>query len=225
EMSTRQILKRKHLVSFAITGIVAVLAGCASQGSAPIEGIGPQAGASQEPAVQTSGLGQVEGLQGESIAQLQQRIYNASAYTPAQQQQMIAALRQISCKIVYFAFDSTKLTDQAQTCLKQVANYAIEFKQPIRLAGHTDPRGSEKYNLNLGQRRGDSVRQYLLQEGVPSNLLCTVSYGESQPAVSPQALYAQMCKNAMTKECKGEAQQKAYYLDRRVVLDFGQKCR
>ena len=203
------------------------LTGCASSGaSAPIESIGPiSAQESQGQVLHTSGLAYNKGLDSRSIKQLQQDIYNPGSYNVQQQQEMVQALANMSCKTVYFAFDSTRITDIDKSCLAQVANYLIKYKQPIRLAGHTDPRGSEKYNLNLGQRRGDSVRRYLLQQGVSSTQMCAISYGKSQPAANPQNLYKTMCSTDSSKACKSKAEEKAYYLDRRVQLGLGQKCR
>jgi peptidoglycan-associated lipoprotein len=56
-------------------------------------------------------------------------------------------------------------------------------RRRIRLEGHTDERGSREYNIGLGERRALSVRRYLLLQGVSSDQLTTVSYGEERPAV------------------------------------------
>ena len=54
----------------------------------------------------------------------------------------------------------------------------------MRLEGHTDERGSREYNIALGDRRAQSVRQVLLFQGASVDQIDTVSYGEEQPAVS-----------------------------------------
>ena len=51
------------------------------------------------------------------------------------------------------------------------------------MEGHCDERGSEEYNLALGERRANAVRQYLVNLGVTNSTLDTVSFGESKPAV------------------------------------------
>ena len=51
----------------------------------------------------------------------------------------------------------------------------------IRVAGHTDERGSDEYNLALGQRRAAAVKAYLVQHGIPETRIETVSYGEERP--------------------------------------------
>ena len=208
------IKKKTNKLKVAIHGITLLLmAGCASQTKAPIEGLGPDGSyGNASPEVETSTLAPTQDLTSSDIGQ----IYNATQYTQQQQQMMIKALNEMPCKTINFAFDSTALTNETQECLQKAANYLLQHQQPIRLAGHTDPIGSEKYNLNLGQRRADSVRQYLLQQGVGSNQLCTVSYGKSQPVASPQQFYTEMTKD--------KARIHAYYLDRRVELQFGQNC-
>ncbi|MBK2125162.1 OmpA family protein [Fangia hongkongensis] len=199
------------------------LAGCASQSQAPIEGIGPTSSTGAE-GVKTSGLGQSSALDSQSLSELQSQIYNSDSYTAEQRQQMMQALSQMNCKVVHFGFDSTVIDADTKTCLNNVANYLVKYKQPIRLAGHTDPRGSEKYNLNLGQRRADSVSQYLMQQGVPQSQICTVSYGKSQPAANLAEMTSQMCSHSNDQSCLANVKSKAYYLDRRVEIGFGQKC-
>jgi peptidoglycan-associated lipoprotein len=53
----------------------------------------------------------------------------------------------------------------------------------ITIEGHCDERGSEEYNLALGERRAAAVRQYLVDSGVSAGKLDTVSFGEAKPAV------------------------------------------
>jgi peptidoglycan-associated lipoprotein len=53
----------------------------------------------------------------------------------------------------------------------------------VTIEGHCDERGSEEYNLALGDRRASGVKQYLVDLGVPASRLRTVSFGEAKPAV------------------------------------------
>lgn len=218
--------RKTTYTSLALTAFATLfLTACASQKPAPIEGIGPESpeqGSGET--VQTSALSQSQPLDSASLNPLQGRIYNPGAYSQTEQQAMMQALGNMRCQTVHFAFDSTTLTSEAKACLNQVADYLVQYKQPIRLAGHTDPRGSEKYNLNLGQRRADSVSQYLMQQGVAQAQICAVSYGESQPAANPKQFYSDMCSKGENSACREKAKARAYYLDRRTVLNFGQKC-
>jgi peptidoglycan-associated lipoprotein len=83
---------------------------------------------------------------------------------------------------VYFDFDKSELRSDTREVLDAklpilVANAGVT----IRIAGHTDERGSGEYNLQLGQRRAASVRDYLVARGVATSRLELVSYGEERP--------------------------------------------
>ncbi len=90
----------------------------------------------------------------------------------------------ISERTIYFAFDDYSLNAQSQTNIDEVAKYMNNNSDvQIKLEGHCDERGSTEYNLALGQRRAQSVKDYLVQLGIDENRLPTVSYGEEKPAV------------------------------------------
>jgi peptidoglycan-associated lipoprotein len=84
---------------------------------------------------------------------------------------------------VYFDFDSFAIRSDAKPTLMSNSK-AIQDNSGwgvITVEGHTDERGSEEYNLALGERRANSVRRYLTDLGVPSARLSVVSFGESKP--------------------------------------------
>jgi peptidoglycan-associated lipoprotein len=85
--------------------------------------------------------------------------------------------------VVYFDFERWELRDDARSALKQNAQELKESAQWTRLTieGHCDERGSEEYNLALGERRAGVVSRYLKDLGVPATRLATVSYGENRP--------------------------------------------
>jgi len=89
---------------------------------------------------------------------------------------------------VYFDFDRAEIRPEAQPTLKKNAR-VIENRdwEQIVVEGHTDERGTQEYNLALGERRADSVKRYLMNLGLPADAISTVSYGESQPAVPGQS--------------------------------------
>lgn len=87
--------------------------------------------------------------------------------------------------VIYFEFDSAVLDDTSV----QVVNAHAQYLQNnpaarVRLAGHTDERGTREYNIALGERRADTVRRALLLRGVSRSQLTVVSYGEELPAVT-----------------------------------------
>jgi OOP family OmpA-OmpF porin len=71
--------------------------------------------------------------------------------------------------------ESKSLLDSVAVSLRKVADARIE------IAGHTDSVGNDGYNMKLSQRRADSVRDYLIQQGVDGARLTARGYGETQP--------------------------------------------
>ena len=93
--------------------------------------------------------------------------------------------RAIGLETVYFDYDSYQIRDDAKPLLKGNAQ-TIKSKASwptLVIEGHCDERGSEEYNLALGERRAQQVKRYLVDLGVASTRLDTVSFGESNPAV------------------------------------------
>lgn len=90
---------------------------------------------------------------------------------------------------VTFAFNSSVLDGQAQTALRQQADWIRQFPEVrFRVYGHTDLVGSESYNKALGLRRAQAVVAYLASQGISrSRLEAVVSFGETQPLVYTQA--------------------------------------
>jgi len=120
----------------------------------------------------------------------QDSIANARRLAEQAQAEMRATLAQV----VYFNFDDATLTDEGRATLE--AKVPILVANPsltIRVAGHTDERGSDEYNLALGQRRAVAVKNYLTTRGVSTNAIEAVSFGEEQPVASgsSEAAWAQ----------------------------------
>lgn len=87
-------------------------------------------------------------------------------------------------RVIYFEFDSAVIDPRFQPVIDVHATYLKAnpgFK--VILQGHADERGSREYNLALGQRRAESVRQALSLLGVPDGQMEAVSFGEEKPAV------------------------------------------
>lgn len=84
---------------------------------------------------------------------------------------------------VYFAFDKSTVPSAAFGALKAHASHLKSNGDArVRLAGHTDERGTREYNVALGERRAKAVQKYLRLQGVSSDQMETVSYGEEKPA-------------------------------------------
>ncbi len=87
-------------------------------------------------------------------------------------------------RVIYFEFDSSRVRPEFRDVLRRHAEYLTRYNDvDVRLEGHTDERGSREYNIGLGERRADSVRDMLRAYGVSRDQMETVSYGEELPAV------------------------------------------
>jgi len=90
-----------------------------------------------------------------------------------------------SLETVYFDYDRAEIRSDARSALQSNAN-AIKANSGwgvVTVEGYCDERGSEEYNLALGERRANAVKRYLVDLGVPSSRMRTVSFGEAKPAV------------------------------------------
>lgn len=83
--------------------------------------------------------------------------------------------------VFYFEYDSSRLTAAAQTALDAHIALLKSNDRRVRLDGHTDERGTRDYNMALGERRANAVRDYMVVNGIASYRIETVSYGEEQP--------------------------------------------
>lgn len=83
---------------------------------------------------------------------------------------------------VRFTVDSSELGAEAQGILRGQAAWLNQNTQfAILIEGHADERGTREYNIALGERRANAVRQFLVQQGVAAGRLRTVSYGKERP--------------------------------------------
>jgi peptidoglycan-associated lipoprotein len=84
--------------------------------------------------------------------------------------------------IVYFSTDSTDLSPEAQQTLAGQARWLQQYaKYTITIEGHADERGTREYNIALGARRAQSVRDFLARNGVSAARIRTISYGKERP--------------------------------------------
>lgn len=88
---------------------------------------------------------------------------------------------------IYFDFDKSNLSSKSIQILKSAVNALEENSSiSITLAGHADERGTREYNLALGQRRAESVSDYLILNGINKNRITVKSFGEEKPVALGQ---------------------------------------
>jgi peptidoglycan-associated lipoprotein len=108
-----------------------------------------------------------------------------AAREAAERERALATTKATLAAAVYFEYDSDELSGDARASLD--AKLPILRANPglrLRIAGNTDERGSDEYNLALGQRRAASVKRYLSDQGIDGGRLDIVSYGEERPAIT-----------------------------------------
>jgi len=89
---------------------------------------------------------------------------------------------------IHFDFDKYVLTPKAMMILDEKASYLREHPAVrVLIEGHCDERGTNEYNLALGDRRANSAKNYLVKSGVAESRITTISYGEEQPLCTEHA--------------------------------------
>ncbi len=102
---------------------------------------------------------------------------------------------------VFFDFDRSAIKgDQAPTLDRQAAWLGKYAQVNVQISGNCDDRGTEEYNIALGQRRANAARDYLVAKGVASARMTTISYGKDRPVAlgDNEAAWAQN-RNAITE--------------------------
>jgi len=84
---------------------------------------------------------------------------------------------------VFFETDSSELTPQSRATLDKQAQWLINYSQysQFTIEGHADERGTREYNIALGARRAQAVRDYLVSRGIQAQRMRTISYGKERP--------------------------------------------
>ena len=85
---------------------------------------------------------------------------------------------------VYFDTDQSVVREDGRQTLNKQAEWLKKYTNyPITIEGKCDERGTREYNLALGERRANAVKQYLVAQGVPAQRVNTISYGKERPEV------------------------------------------
>jgi peptidoglycan-associated lipoprotein len=160
----------------AITALVLLLAACSSpptkeQEGASVEDRGPAAAAAPPP---PAAAGKPAPAPGATAKPLE---VTTVAVDPLKDPANI-----LSQRSVYFDFDSNIVKDEFKPLVSAHAKYLISNRSArVTIQGNTDERGSREYNLALGQRRADAVKQMMTLLGAEASRIETVSFGEEKP--------------------------------------------
>ena len=95
-----------------------------------------------------------------------------------------SACQQISDGVVYFDFNKYDIKPEYREVLKQKAELMKQFSSiKVRIEGNCDARGTQEYNMALGERRARAAYDYMVRLGVPADQLDMISFGKERPAV------------------------------------------
>ena len=164
-------------------GVVSMMAaGCASK---------QEVVKKEEPVIQQSVVApQPEPVKAEPVKAEPAQAEPVKAETPKVEQKMeegsgAKASEAVALETVYFDFDKSDLRQDARDVLSKNAEALLKkiADAKVKIEGHCDERGSDEYNLALGERRAKSVAKYLTTLGIKADRISTISYGKEKPAV------------------------------------------
>jgi len=150
-------------LGLSILCLSALLAGCSS---APVD---ETTSTIEDTTVQTASL------------EKEMEAENAAAMAEAQAQAQAAAVNSADT-VFYFAFDKAVLSDDSRAALVENAQFLMSNPRAVRLEGHADERGTREYNMALGERRANAVKDFMIMQGVSGSMIEVISYGEEQAA-------------------------------------------
>jgi len=105
----------------------------------------------------------------------------------AQRRERIQARIAENFKPIYFEYDQSALTSEGKSICEGIGQLMKDVPEiTARIEGHADERGTNEYNLALGERRSLVVKQYLVSYGIDGGRLAVISYGEEKPALDGQ---------------------------------------
>ena len=148
-------------LGLSILCLSALLAGCSS---APVD---ETTSTIEDTTVQTASL------------EKEMEAEKAAAMAEAQAQ---AAAVNSADTVFYFAFDKAVLSDDSRAALVENAQFLMSNPRAVRLEGHADERGTREYNMALGERRANAVKDFMIMQGVSGSMIEVISYGEERAA-------------------------------------------
>jgi peptidoglycan-associated lipoprotein len=156
-----------RILTWGVLGVVAIgLAGCPKRPQTPPASTQGQAVA--PPSANAAGAGANEGNAAEALG--------GEGGNPG---------ARVAPTTVYFEFDSAEIKPEFATLIAAHGRHMAQTPAlRIRLEGNTDERGSPEYNIGLGERRAQAVKQALILQGGRGEQMVTVSYGQERPAVA-----------------------------------------
>jgi len=100
----------------------------------------------------------------------------------AKKRKVEAEAKEFEKRDIHFDFDKYNLKPEARAILKELGHFLLEHPEyKLTIEGHCDERGTNEYNLALGEKRAHAAKEYLVAMGVSADRITTISYGEERP--------------------------------------------
>ena len=122
---------------------------------------------------------------------------SGSRFGPGSQQDLAAT----AGDRVFFEYDQSDISPEGQQILQRQAEWLKRYANVgVTIEGHCDERGTREYNLALGERRAQAVKNVLVALGIPASRISTISYGKERPEIphSDETSYAQNRRGVTT---------------------------
>ncbi|RJQ44727.1 MAG: peptidoglycan-associated lipoprotein Pal [Nitrospiraceae bacterium] len=159
---------------FLIVLLLVFVVGCAKKLPPPAETTMPKEPVRKEAAAEQA-KEQVKETLAQKEAKLQEGVLPTTAGEPS------------IFRDVLFDYDKYTIRDDSRPVLNEIAAYLKKNNVSIIIEGHCDERGTNEYNLALGEKRAKAAKDYLASLGVPPSKMSTVTYGEEKPACTEQS--------------------------------------
>jgi peptidoglycan-associated lipoprotein len=176
-------MKRALLLNFCLVLVLAVTGsvGCRKKPKSPTPIPAPQTGVGRDGTFGPEQAGAFPGGEGPTGTELGGDGMHGLPTDP--ESNMLRDEDFFDSSTVYFEFDRSTIQSSERSKIEAVASHLKSNPEhKLKVEGHCDERGTEGYNLALGERRALSVREYLINLGISPERIYTTSWGESRPA-------------------------------------------
>ena len=173
-------MTHRRLMVPVLASLMVLAAACSKDPPPPVEPTGPTAAELAEQARL-----ELSRRAAEAAAAAERAAAEAAAAERLEAERRMAEARATLEEMIFFDYDEAEITAASERVLR--AKVDILRRSPavrIRIAGHADERGSNEYNIALGNRRAEAVREFMANFGIDANRIAIISYGEDRPLVN-----------------------------------------
>jgi peptidoglycan-associated lipoprotein len=173
--------RTSRFAALAMAGLAAALSACHHAPPPPPAPVAAPAGPNQD-SIRAAEAARARAAQEAADRARADSIAAAEAAARAAAAGDQATMRATLTQLIHFDYDKSDLRDDARASLDQkIPILQANGSVTIRVAGNTDERGSDEYNLALGERRAAAAKRYLVEHGIADSRIETISYGEERP--------------------------------------------